>query len=180
MLRNKADFRKIIFSDLRKIFILIDNSLNMVQNIKWNKIKMERSWMIKIKLEKKSNNKIIFKLKISDEYRNEIIFKRALMEAKIIKNSRYNYEVPLRFFLPIINNVNKEEIVFDRYSIDSYFEFSDCYDEKYYVSLVATPQFMKRWRDEECPDIYKVIINKEDKEVIKQIAFKKPAMKIKR
>ena len=44
--------------------------------------------------------------KISDEYRNEIIFKRALMEAKIIKNSRYNYEVPLRFFLLIIFEKN--------------------------------------------------------------------------
>ena len=136
--------------------------------------------MIRIKLEKKNNNNIIFKLKISDEYKNEIIFKRALMEARAIKNTRYNYEVPLRFFLPIINNVNKEEIVFDRDSIDSYFEFSDYYDEKYYVSLAATPQFMKKWREEDCPEIYKILINKEEKNVIKQVVFKKPVMKINR
>ncbi len=135
--------------------------------------------MIRIKLESKGNS-IIFKLKLEDKYRENIILKRVLLESKALKKGRYNYEVPLRFFLPIVNNFKKEKIIFDKYSIESYFEFSDCYDEAYYVAMKATPQFMKKWREEGCPVIYKISINKEKKQVKKEIVFKRPVITIER
>lgn len=131
--------------------------------------------MIKIKLEKNKKGKINFKLKISDEDKNNIIFKRALMESKIIKgNSRYNYEVPLRFFIPICKNINKGELKIDKNSVLSYLEFSDYYDENYYTEIEATPKYMKKWREEGCPNIYKITIDENTYEINKEVAFKKP------
>ena len=108
--------------------------------------------MIKIKLEKNKSGKIIFKLKIDDSYKVNVLFKRALMESKIIKGkSTYDYEVPLRFFIPICNNIDKENLKLDKKSILSYLEFSDYYDENYYTEIEATAKYMKKWREEDCP-----------------------------
>lgn len=137
--------------------------------------------MVRMKIEKLKNGNIIFKLKVPEECEKNILFRRAIMESKKIKKSvRYNYEVPLRFFMPIITNYDKDKIVIDKFSIESYLEFSDSFDERYYVSAEPTPSFMKKWREEGCPDIYKIIINKENNSVEKKVAFKKPVMQIKR
>lgn len=135
--------------------------------------------MIRIKLQKNKNGKIIFKLKIKNKGESNVLFKRALMESKKLKeNERYDYEVPLRFFFPIYKNYNKEKIEIDKHSLISYLEFSDTFDEKYYTELEATPKYMKKWREEGCPNIYKITINKETKELTKEIVFKKPVIKI--
>lgn len=129
--------------------------------------------MIRIKLEKNKKDEPIFKLYIKDEELDNYRFlKRALLESKKIKG-RYNYQVPLRFFEPIFRNISSEEIKIDRYSLDYYLEFSDQYDEKYYYKIDANALFMKKWRLEGCPNIYKVILNKEDGTLTKEIAFER-------
>src|SRR5471030_414048 len=136
--------------------------------------------MIKVKLEKNKSEKIIFKLKISIVDKGNILFKRILMEAKIIKGkSKYDYEVPLKFFVPICNNVEKENIILDKKSILSYLEFSDCYDQNYYTDIEATAKYMKKWREEGCPDIYRITIDQDNYKIKKEVAFKKHKIKIK-
>ena len=135
--------------------------------------------MIKIKLEKNKSGKILFKLKIKECDINNL-FKRAIMESKKLKEgSRYAYEVPLRFLFPIYKNYDKEKINIDRYSLVSYLEFSDEFDERYYNEIEATPKYMRKWREEGCPNIYKITIDKETKEIRKDIAFKKTPVIIK-
>lgn len=130
--------------------------------------------MIRAKLEKNKSGKIIFKLKIDDSDKENILFKRALIEAKIIKGkSRYKYEVPLRFFVPICKNINKGNLILDKKSLLSYLEFSDFYDENYYTDLEATAKYMKKWREEGCPDIYRITMDKDNYEIKKEVAFRK-------
>lgn len=108
--------------------------------------------MIRIKLEKSKTRKIIFKLKVDDEDKKNILLKRALMESKIIKGrTRYDYEVPLRFFVPICNNIDRKNLKLDRYTILSYLEFSDYYDENYYSDTEATAKYMRKWRERRVP-----------------------------
>lgn len=136
--------------------------------------------MIKIKLEKNKSGKIIFKLKIDGKDKDNVLFKRALMESKSLKEkARYDYEVPLRFFIPICNNVEKENLKLDKKSILSYLEFSDYYDENYYTDTEATAKYMKKWREEGCPDIYKISIDEESYEITKEVVFKRNEIKVK-
>ena len=135
--------------------------------------------MIKIKLEFSKTKKIIFKVKIDEKEKNNVLFRRAIIEGKPIKKNRlYNYEIPLRYFIPICSNIKKEELILDKRSILSYLEFSDYYDANYYTEVKATPSYMRKWREEGCPDIYKITINKDTYEVKKEIAFRKPSMSI--
>jgi hypothetical protein len=136
--------------------------------------------MIKIKLEKNKSGKIIFKLKIDDKDKDNVLFKRALMESKSLKEkARYDYEVPLRFFVPICNNVDKENLKLDKKTILSYLEFSDYYDQNYYTDTEATAKYMKKWREEGCPDIYKISIDEESHEITKEVIFKRNEIKVK-
>lgn len=129
--------------------------------------------MIKIKIDKNRLNEPVFKIGFKELDENETRFlRRALIEAKQIKGV-LQYEVPLRFFIPIIKNLNKSNIKIDRYSKLSFLEFSDDFDEKYYYTLEANAKFMKKWREEGCPNIFKVEVNKETLEIKKEIIFKK-------
>lgn len=131
--------------------------------------------MIKIKLSKDNKGKIVFKLKIAEEDKKNILFKRAIMESKIIKGkARYDYEVPLRFFVPIFKNIDRQRFILDKKSVLSYLEFSDYYDENYYAEIQPTAKYMKKWREEGCPNIYRITIDQETYEIKKEIAFKKP------
>jgi hypothetical protein len=136
--------------------------------------------MIKVKLEKNKSGKIIFKLKINDKDKGNVLFRRVLMESKTIKGkSTYDYEVPLRFFIPICNNIDKENFKLDKKGILSYLEFSDCYDENYYTDVDATAKYMKKWREEGCPDIYRITIDQDNYDIKKEVVFKKHKIKIK-
>lgn len=129
--------------------------------------------MIKIKIDKNKRGEPIFKLGYKELEEKEVRFlKRAIMEGKEIKGI-FKYEIPLRFFTPIFNNFNKENIKIDRYSKVEYLEFSDFYDERYFYSFEITPKYMKKWREEGCPNIFKIQIDVETKEVKKEIIFKK-------
>ena len=64
--------------------------------------------MIKVKIDKNKKGEPNFKLhfkKINEK--EERLLKRALMEGREIKGS-FKYEIPLRFFMPIIRNIKKE------------------------------------------------------------------------
>lgn len=129
--------------------------------------------MIKVKIDKNKRGEPIFKLGYKELDEKEIRFlKRALMEGKEIKGM-FKYEIPLRFFIPIFNNFDKENIKIDRYSKVEYLEFSDFYDERYFYSFEVTPKYMKKWREEGCPNIFKIQIDTEAKEIKKEIIFKK-------
>ncbi len=129
--------------------------------------------MIKMKIDKNKRGEPIFKLGYKDLEDKELRFlKRAIMEGKEIKGI-FNYEIPLRFFIPIFNNICKENIKIDRYSKVEYLEFSDFYDEKYFYSFEVTPKYMKKWREEGCPNIFKIQIDKDSMEIKKEIIFKK-------
>ena len=135
--------------------------------------------MIKIKLEMNKSHKIIFKIKVDEKDKGNIFFKRAIMEGKQLKKgSRYSYEIPLRFFIPICTIVDKKELIIDKKSILSYLEFSDYYDENYYTEIKADAKYMKKWREEGCPEIYKITINPETFNITKEVVFRKPNMSL--
>ncbi len=144
-----------------------------------NIVNKDGEQMIKVKLEINKKRKIIFKVKVDEKNIGNIFFKRAIMEGKQLKKgSRYNYEIPLRFFIPICSNIDKNELVMDKNSILSYLEFSDCYDENYYTEVTADARYMKKWREEGCPDIYKIKIDPETFNVSKEVVFRKPSMSL--
>ena len=133
--------------------------------------------MIRIKIQKGKNNNLIFKINIKDKDLNKFIFlRRALLEGKVIKGN-FNYEIPLRYLVPIVNNIDKEYLSIDRYSQLEFLEFYDEFEEKYYASFTATPKFMKLWRAERCPNIFKIKIDPETLSISKEIAFKKVNLK---
>lgn len=133
--------------------------------------------MIRIKIQKGKNNNLIFKINIKDEDLNKCIFlRRALLEGKVIKGN-FNYEIPLRYLVPIVNNIDKDYLSIDRHSQLEFLEFYDEFEEKYYASFTATPKFMRIWRQERCPNIFKIRINPETLSLSKEIAFKKVNLK---
>ena len=127
--------------------------------------------MIRIKIDKNKKEQPIFKIYIKDIEGYKFL-KRSLLEGKKI-SGKYNYEIPLRFFVPIFNNINKNEINLDSNSKLEFLEFWDEVEEKYYSTLEVTPKFMKLWREEGCPDIFKVKIHRETLELKKEVVFKK-------
>lgn len=134
--------------------------------------------MIKIKLEENRKKEPILKLNIKDENLDDYKFlKRSLMDGKKIKGD-YNYEVPLRYFIPIFKNISKDRLTVDKKSILTYLEFSDDFDETYYYTLIPNAKYMKSWREENCPNIYRVSINIQDLTIEKEIAFQKVKLNI--
>jgi hypothetical protein len=129
--------------------------------------------MIKFKLQKDKSKGIIFKINIKEEDKLKYPFlKRPIMEGKRIKGL-YNYQIPLRFLIPIINNIKIKDLKLDNKSINEFLEFYDEFEEKHYYSINATPKFMKVWREENCPNIFKIKIDRESLEIKKEVAFKK-------
>ncbi|VYT72522.1 hypothetical protein [Clostridium tertium] len=134
--------------------------------------------MIKVKIEKDKNNNPIFKLNIKETDEKKYPFlKRALMDGKKI-SGRFNYEVPLRYLVPILNNVGRGNLSVDGKSKIEFLEFYDFFEEKYYASFEATSKFMKIWRKEKCPNIFKIKIDIDSSTVSKEVAFKKIEIKI--
>lgn len=130
--------------------------------------------MININLECDKRGNILFKAKVDEEHKENIIIKRCLFESRIVKsNKKFPYVIPMKFLLPILNNFNKEHITFNAESLNEFLEFADEYDEKFYYIYKANSTYMNKWIEEGCPKIYKVIINKEDLSVSKNVAFER-------
>ena len=131
--------------------------------------------MIRLKLEREKKNGIILKVGIvNKEEVNNPIIRRVLFEGQEIKGGRkYNYIIPLKFLIPIVNNINNEEVVIEKSSLLSYIEYSDEYDEHYYYIQEVTPSYMKNWRKCGCPKIYKVTLDVNKNSVNKEVIFNK-------
>lgn len=129
--------------------------------------------MIRVKIDKNRRNEPIFKMNFKDlTEKEQKILKRVFMESKEITGN-FKYETPLKYFCFITNIIEKERLIIDKHSKLTYYEFSDRYDEKYYYSFDINPKYMKKWREEECPQIFKVEVNRETLDVTKEIIFKK-------
>lgn len=134
--------------------------------------------MIKIKVEEGKNNVPLFKLSLKEEDLEKYKFlKRPLIEGKRIKGD-YEYLIPIRYLFPIVNNIKNKDKTIDKETID-FLEFWDDFEEKEFTSTIATAKFMKLWRKENCPNIFKIHINRENLLVEKEIVFKKINTKIK-
>lgn len=129
--------------------------------------------MIKIRLDKNRQKEPVFKIFLDkDDIQKNILLKRISFEGKALKGI-YNYEIPMKFFYPVVNNLNPDELYIDTRSNLSFLEFADECEENFEYSLEATPKYMRKWREFSCPNIYKISINIETKKISKKIAFKK-------
>ncbi|MGL4741398.1 MAG: hypothetical protein ACRC41_11430 [Sarcina sp.] len=130
--------------------------------------------MLKFKLESDKSGNIKFKIKVSKELEDNIIIKRAIFEGKKLKgNKEYNYLLPSKYLVPIINNFEKSKLKIDKKSLLSILEFSDEYEEKFYYTNKADAKYMKKWRDEGCPTIFKIILDIETLNINKEVAFER-------
>lgn len=129
--------------------------------------------MVRIKIKKDRRGIPVFLASISDKEKDEYTFiKRALIESKEVKG-RYKYQVPLKYLLPIFKNIDENIVVIDKCSIDSYFEFADEEEGKFFYACEASAKYMKQWREQSCPYIYKIKIDAENNKIEKIMAFKK-------
>lgn len=129
--------------------------------------------MLKFKIESDNFAALKFRASISDDLKDNLIIKRVLFESKIIKsNKQYPYLIPIKYFLPIIKNLSSDFIEMGEESLTSFLEFSDEYEEQFYYAAKASARYMKFWREEGCPKIYKIIISN-DFHIQKEIAFEK-------
>ena len=130
-------------------------------------------FMVRVKIDKDRFGTPRFKISFTNLNEKESrIIKRALIDGKEVKGN-FKYEVPLKYFIPIINNIDKENLIIDRYSELSFLEFSDIYDEKYFYTFEANAKYMRKWREEECPNIYKIEIDRNTLDISKEVIFKK-------
>ncbi|WP_297517408.1 hypothetical protein [uncultured Clostridium sp.] len=130
--------------------------------------------MLKFKIESSGTGEIKFRAFISEEMKENRIIKRALFESKIVKSSKeYPYLIPIKYFIPIVRNIESDLIKCDEESIDIFFEFSDEYEEKFFYAAKATVRYMKKWREEGCPKIYKIKIHKDTLKIEKDFAFER-------
>lgn len=135
--------------------------------------------MVRVKLQSDKRNNVKLKIKISNNDAQNIFLKRALLEGKELKNDRFfNYEIPLRFLKPVITILSKEDIFLDKRSLLSFIQFSDIYDEKYYYQSKINPKFLKLWRENGCPDIYKIEIDKDTLKIVSKVIISKPKINL--
>lgn len=130
--------------------------------------------MMRFKIESTENGDLKFRANISDDMKENIIIRRALFESRVLKsNKKYPYLIPIKYFFPIIRNLKNNNFEFDKESIETFFEFSDEYEENFFYAAKATAKYMKKWREQGCPKIYKIKINKENGEIKKDFSFER-------
>lgn len=128
--------------------------------------------MINIKLDEDKRGKVIFRANIDECHKEHRIIKRALFESREV-NDIFRYKIPMKYFWPIINNIDSGVISLSDDSRFEVLEFSDEYEEMYYYSYKATPTYMKKWREEGCPQIFKITINPENLIIDKKVVFER-------
>lgn len=128
--------------------------------------------MINIKLDEDKRGKVIFRANIDECHKEDRILKRALFESRVV-NNEFKYNIPMKYFWPILNNMDKKILSLSEDSKKEVLEFADEYEEVYYYSFKATPAYMKKWREEGCPQIFKMTINPEDLSIEKKVIFER-------
>ncbi|MGL4760314.1 MAG: hypothetical protein ACRC6T_02960 [Sarcina sp.] len=130
--------------------------------------------MTKFKIESSDTGEVKFRAFISDEMKENRIIKRALFESKIIKSNKvYPYLIPIKYFVPLARNLDLNKFEIDSKCIESFLEFSDEYEENLFYAEKATARYMKKWREEGCPKIYKIKIDKINCKIEKEFAFER-------
>ncbi|MGL4991209.1 MAG: hypothetical protein ACRC57_08660 [Sarcina sp.] len=129
--------------------------------------------MLEFKIECNNLGIIRFRANITDDLKDNVMIKRVLFDSKyIVSNKKYPYLIPIKYFFPLIKNLSKDLIKIDKESIRCFFEFSDEYEEQFFYAIKANAKYMKKWREEGCPKIFKVTLTS-DFEIKKDIAFEK-------
>lgn len=128
--------------------------------------------MVNIKLDEDKRGKVIFRANIDECHKEDRILKRALFESRVV-NNEFKYNIPMKYFWPILNNMDKKILSLSEDSKKEVLEFADEYEEVYYYSFKATPAYMKKWREEGCPQIFKMTINPEDLSIEKKVIFER-------
>lgn len=130
--------------------------------------------MLEIKIESDNKGALKFRANVDEKLKDNMIIKRAIFESRIIKsNKKYPYIIPMKFFIPLIRNISNEFIKLDSESVVSFLEFSDEYEEEIYYNEKATAVYMKKWRDEGCPEIFKIIVDRESLNISKEVVFRR-------
>lgn len=129
--------------------------------------------MLEFKIECNNLGIINFRANITDDLKDNVMIKRVLFDSKYIaSNKKYPYLIPIKYFFPLIKNLSKDLIKIDKESVRYFFEFSDEYEEKFFYAIKANAKYMKKWREQGCPKIFKVTLTN-DFEIKKDIAFEK-------
>ncbi|WP_392486287.1 hypothetical protein ACER0A_008780 [Haloimpatiens sp. FM7315] len=135
--------------------------------------------MIRLKLELKKSGSISLKMYLSKKDMNIFLVRRVLMESVKVKNTKFLvYLVPMKYFLPLYNNLEKEIVKMHENSILTLFEYSDEYDGEFFYSSKITPTFMKKWRSVGCPKLYKISLDKKENKFNKMIIFEKKSLTV--
>lgn len=130
--------------------------------------------MLEIKIESDNKGALKFRANVDEKLKDNMIIKRAIFESRIKKsNKKYPYIIPMKFFIPLIRNISNEFIKLDSESVVSFLEFSDEYEEEIYYNEKATAVYMKKWRDEGCPEIFKIIVDRESLNISKEVVFRR-------
>lgn len=130
--------------------------------------------MLEIKIESDNKGALKFRANVDEKLKDNMIIKRAMFESRTIKsNKKYPYIIPMKFFVPLIRNISNEFIKLDSESVVSFLEFSDEYEEEIYYNEKATAVYMKKWRDEGCPEIFKIIVDRESLDISKEVVFRR-------
>ena len=130
--------------------------------------------MLEIKIESDNKGVLKFRANVDEKLKDNMIIKRAMFESKTIKsNKKYPYIIPMKFFVPLIRNISNEFIKLDSESVVSFLEFSDEYEEEIYYNEKATATYMRKWRDEGCPEIFKIIVDRENLNISKEVVFRR-------
>ncbi len=130
--------------------------------------------MLEIKIESDNKGALKFRANVDEKLKDNMIIKRAIFESRTIKsNKKYPYIIPMKFFVPLIRNISNEFIKLDSESVVSFLEFSDEYEEEIYYNEKATAVYMKKWRDEGCPEIFKIIVDRESLNISKEVVFRR-------
>lgn len=125
--------------------------------------------MINIRTDIDNKNNVNIKISFHKDLLDNRILKRCLFEGNKIKDKRYTYKLPGKFLLTLVNNL--ENVNLHKGNIESFLEFSDEYDEKYFYAKTADSKYMKKWREVGCPKIYKITIDREKNLILKEVIF---------
>lgn len=125
---------------------------------------------MKLKVNKNKRGLLFLELYIKEEEKDPFI-KRLILEGKRLDNNKYS--LPLKYLYPLFKNSKDSDIKLETSSIREFLEFSDDYEENYYYKEKADANYMKLWRENSCPYIYKYTIDISNNQIYKQICFQK-------
>lgn len=125
---------------------------------------------MKLKVNKNKRGLLFLELYIKEEEKDTFI-KRLILEGK--KKDKNKYLLPLKYLYPLFKNSKNSDVELEMSSIKEFLEFSDEYEENYYYKEKADAIYMRLWRENNCPYIYKYTLDLSNNQISKQICFQK-------